>query len=463
MLPIYTRFLTPSDYGIIELLSMVLDLVGIILGLRVGVAIFRYYSEYSELKDKNEVITTSLFLLGALNLIGVFALVAAARPLSLAVFGEINQAHNLMLFSFTLLMQGFIEVPMVDFRARQQPRLYVMFSIIKLILQLSLNILFVVYLKMGVEGVIYSAVLSSLILGAVLTLYTIHTCGIRFSPHKARQLISFSFPLVLTSLISFYITFGDRYFLRVFGGGLQEVGVYSLAYKFGFLLMFLIVNPFNNIWDTEKYNVLKKQNPREEYQSVFIVYSTILLFVCLILSLFIKDILRIMSTPPFWGAAQIVPVVLFAYLTNAWCEYVNLGFMLERKTFEFTYWTLLSGVVITFGYFYLIPRFGAMGAAWATVSAFALRCVFVYWRAKRFYDMGLQWWRVCLLFLFFVGLYLMSMNGPSSIGISLMFKTMILVVAVIGTLILPILPPSIRERICQVILDPVTLFKLLLR
>ncbi len=461
MLPIYTRFLTPADYGIIELLPMVLDFVGIILGLRLAEAIFRYYSEYSEKKDKNEVITTSIFLVGALNLIGVFALTVSARPLSLAVLGEVSQAHNLMLFSLTLLMQGFIEIPMVSFKASQRPWLFVTFSIFKLALQLSLNILFVVYLKMRVEGVIYSAILSSFILGAVLTFYTILRCGIRFSPHKARQLISFSFPLVLTSLVTFYITFGDRYFLRVFGGGLQEVGVYSLGYKFGFLLIFLVGSPFNSIWDTEKYNVVRHQNAREEYQSVFIGFSTVLLFVCLVLSLYIKDILRIMAAPAFWGAARIVPVVLVAYLTEAWFTYVNLGVLLERKTSEITYGTLIGGVVITIGYFALIPRFGAMGAAWATAIAFGLRCAYVYWRAKRLYDMGLQWWRVWMLFSFFAGLYIASTTGPSNLGASLLCNTGILVAAVIGTLFLPILPPSIRGKTRHMILQPKILFRAL--
>jgi len=51
MLPIYTRFLTPADYGTIELLSMILDFVGIILGLRIGQSIFRYYADYEKKKE----------------------------------------------------------------------------------------------------------------------------------------------------------------------------------------------------------------------------------------------------------------------------------------------------------------------------------------------------------------------------------------------------------------------------
>ncbi|MGB3223462.1 MAG: oligosaccharide flippase family protein, partial [Desulforhopalus sp.] len=337
MLPIYTRFLTPSDYGTLELLSMVLDFVGIILGLRIGQAIFRYYAEYENKKDRSEVISTALWLVAALNLLGILLIYLAANPLATIVFGNTEHVRNLLLFSLTLLMQGFIEIPLAYIRAQQRPGLFVSFSIAKLILQLGLNIYFVVYMKLHVEGVIYSAIISSFLMGSMLGFYVLKDCGLCFSIKKARQLISFSLPLMATGIIAFYITFGDRYFLRVYGGGLTEVGVYSLGYKFGFLLMFLVVSPFSSIWDSEKYNIAKEENAKESFQNIFIIYSTVVILACMVISLYAKDLLRVMSAPEFWGAAKIVPVVLGGYFANALLQYVNFGILLRNKTIEITY------------------------------------------------------------------------------------------------------------------------------
>jgi len=454
MLPIYTRFLTPSDYGTLELLSMVLDFVGIILGLRIGQAIFRYYADYENKKDKNEIVSTALWLVAALNVLGILLISITVNPLATMIFGNTGQVKNLLLFSLTLLMQGFIEIPLAYIRAQQRPGLFVGFSITKLILQLGLNIFFIVYMKLHVEGVIYSAIISSFLMGSMLGFYVLKDCGICFSIKKARQLISFSLPLMATGIIAFYITFGDRYFLRVYGGGLTEVGVYSLGYKFGFLLMFLVVTPFASIWDTEKYNVAKEENAKESFQDIFITYSTVTILACMVISLYAKDLLHLMSAPEFWGAATIVPVVLGAYLANALLQYVNFGILLRNKTIEITYGTLIAAAVISIGYVFLIPSYGGMGAAWATLFAFVSRTCWVYWRARRLFDMELRWKSVGILIGLWGGVSVCSLNGPSDLIASLLFNSFLLVFVAVILIYLPILPDKLRKKAHTILRNP---------
>lgn len=453
MLPIYTRCLTPADYGIIELLSMILDFVGIILGLRIGQAIFRFYHEYRDQKDKNEIISTSLYLVAGLNAVGVLFIFALANPLSATIFGDTSQTGNLLLFSFTLLCQGFVEIPMTYIRARQRPWLFVSFSILKLTLQLSLNIYFVVLLKMHVEGVIYSAIISSGTMGLLLGGYALTQTGMRFSIKKAKQLISFSFPLILTSMVAFYITFGDRYFLRFFGS-LTEVGIYSLGYKFGFILMFLVVQPFNNIWDSEKYNIYKKKNARAKYQKTFLLFSALTILVCIGISIFVKDLLKIMSDQSFWSASRVVPIILAAYLTNAWCSFVNLGILLKNKTLEITYGTILGAIVITIGYLVLIPLYGVMGAAIATLFGFGSRCVWVYWRAKKLYDMGLQWGKIGWLLLIWIAVSLAAMLRPEELRLSICLDIILMAAACASLILLPIFPEEHRRVAIEIIKRP---------
>jgi O-antigen/teichoic acid export membrane protein len=454
MLPIYTRCLTPADYGTIELLSMVLDFVGIMLGLRVGQAIFRFYEKYDNIQDKNEVITTSMYLVALLNLSGIFLIVLSAKPLTYFVFGDYDNAFWLILFSFTLLGQGFMEIPMTFLRAQQKPWLYVTFSVLKLALQLGLNIYFVVVQDLHVAGVIYSALFSSAIMIIILGAYTFIHTGWRASVVKAKQLVSFSLPLVLTGMISFYITFGDRYFLRLLGS-LAEVGVYSVGYKFGFLLTFIVAGPFNNIWDSEKYKINRKENAREEYRRIFLGYNLVLFLVVVGISVFVKDLLKIMSAPAFWPAANIVPIVLAAYVTNIWAGFTNLGVMLEQKTIEITYGTLMAAAVVTAAYLILIPHFGAMGAAWASLLAFGTRFVWVYWRSKRLYDMGLAWKRIGVLVLVGTAAISLSYRTPDDLLVSLCLNTAIFVISCLSLLAIPgIIPVEYRRRVMSIMKNP---------
>src|SRR5690606_19431907 len=128
-----------------------------------------------------------------------------------------------------------------------------------------------------------------------LAWYTVRQTGLSFSLHKAREITAFSLPLVLTSLISFYMTFGDRYFLRVLSGGLDEVGVYSLGYRFGFLLSFLVGEPFFAIWISEKYIAAQQPDAQRPFRLSFLLLSAALIWVTVGISVYVHDVLRLMS------------------------------------------------------------------------------------------------------------------------------------------------------------------------
>jgi len=453
MLPIYTRCLSPQDYGTIELLSMIIDFISIIFGLKITQAIFRYYGEYKAYHDKNEVISTSLFLCFILNCMGIIVITIFIEPITLAVFGNTDEASNLLFFSLILLFQPLTEIPMAFIRAKQKPWIFIFFSIIKLSLQLGLNIYLVVIKKMHIEGVIYSAVLSGAVISFLLIIYTFSQTGSKVSWEKSKKLTSFSIPMILTSIISFYIAFGDRYFLRVFSN-LKDVGIYALGYKFGFLLNFLIATPFASIWDSEKYKIYKKADAANTYQNTFIMYNFAIIALAVGISVFIKDLIKIMASPHFWPAYGIVPIILSAYVFNAWAGFTNLGILIKKNTIEITYGTIIAAILATIGYYFFIPRFGAFGAAWSTVIAFGARFIWITLRANRYYNMNLPWKKVVLLIAIGILSYLASRIGPHGLIKSLIFNFFIMIAFGTCTLILPIFPPELRHVLLAAFKNP---------
>ncbi len=454
MLPIYTRYLTPADYGTIELLSMVIDIVAILFGLRIGEAVFRFYYEYDDEKDRREVIFTSVALVSLLNALGALVLVVGAEPISRVVLGTVDLARLLGIFSFTLIFQSVTETTFTFIRAQQKPWLFVGFSTMKLVVQLALNIYFVVRLRMAAEGVILSSLVSGIVVTIPMLWYTLSRTGFSFSLEKARVMTSFSIPLVVTSLISFYITFGDRYFLRILGGGLDAVGIYALGYRFGFLLSFLVGDPFFSIWNSEKYITAKQPDAQRRFQLVFLMLSAAMVFVMTGISIYVQDVLRIMADPEFWGASLIVPVVLIAYAFNNWLNFTNLGVLLHRKTSEIAIGTAISAGLITIGYLTLIPAFGAIGAAAATAIAFLGRLIWIERRAERLYPLAVPWPRAMGM----VGLgtvaWALSFLAPEPIGLSIAVKTLIFLAFTAALLVLPgLLPTEVQRALLLAVRD----------
>lgn len=441
MLPIYTRFLSPEDYGVIELLTMLIDFASVIFGARVAQSIFRYYCSTNSAVEKKQIISSSLIMDFTFNGVGALAIALLSAPLSMAIFSDSTYAEYIVLISISMLMLPLTEVPLAHIRAEQKPWLFFIFSLAKLLLQVGLNIYLVVYLELHVEGVLYSAVISSTVMGILLSGYTLAKVGVHIKFDICKKLLFFSFPLKLATIGSFYLTFGDRYILNIFRE-LSEVGIYSLGYKFGFIYTLLAWMPFEKLWDSERYNIYEKPDAKLTYQRVFLYISFILVFFGLCISLYTKDLLKIMSAPEFRDAYKVVPVIILAYIFQAWSKYCSFGLLLHNRTIQIAYAELIASGVITVAYFTLIPAYGMTGAAWATVIGFVVRFYWTNRKASELYDMELPWTKVILTLLLAVALFLTSLLIPENMLQSIILRTILITSFIAIFFTLPILSKS---------------------
>lgn len=395
MLPIYTRFLTPEDYGTVELLSMLIDFAAILFGARVGQSVFRFYCNAKSESEKKSIISSALLLGFTFNGIGALAVILFSGQLANLIFSDTGFKDEIVLFTITMFMLPLTEIPLVYIRAEKKPWLFFIASLAKLVLQLSLNIYLVVFKELHVEGVIYSAVISSTIMAIFLTGMSLIKTGMKPSFHICKKLFNFSLPIKIATIGSFYLAFGDRYILNYFTD-LSQVGIYSLGYKFGFIFMLLSWTPFEKMWDSEKYAIHETSNANATYQKTFLYFSIFMISLGLCISLFVKDLLRIMSDPAFLSAYEIVPIIIFAYLFQAWSKFCDLGILLSKKTSHIAIAEAIAVVIITIAYLSLIPAYGIHGAAWATVIGFVTRFLWIYKKGTQLYDMELPWHKIFL-------------------------------------------------------------------
>jgi len=451
MLPIYTRYLTPEDYGVVELLTMLIDFAAIIFGARVGQSVFRFYCTATTDAEKNNIISSALFLGVLFNGIGAITISVLSAPLSVIVFSDDSFQRFIILFSITMFLLPLTEIPLVHIRAQQRPWLFFIFSIIKLVLQVGLNIYFVVYHEMHVDGVVYSAVISSVIMAAMLSGYSLSKTGFYASIATCKKLFSFSLPLKLATIGSFYLTFGDRYILNIYSD-LTQVGIYSLGYKFGFIFTMISWMPFEKMWDSEKYIIYQREDAKAVYQKIFLYVSSFLILFGLCISLFVKDLLKIMSDSAFWSAHEIVPIIIIAYVFQAWTKYCSLGILLNKKTMQIAHAEIVAVLIISIAYFTLIPIYGTHGAAWATVIGFAVRFYWTYRKGKQHYDMELPWNRVGLAVTIALVTFSLSLLIPEDIILSIVLRTALVICFISIFFILPIFSRDQKAEVFQTML-----------
>ena len=451
MLPVYTSFLTPADYGVIQLIEMTLDMIAIVAGGQIAAGIFRYYHAAPTEGERKAVVSTALWLLaGSYTAVGAVTFVAAPA-LSDLIFGSPGHAALIRLAAGSLGLSSLVVAPLAYLRVQERSSVFVTVNVVKLVLSVSLNVLFLVGMEMGPAAIFLSSFLANLIIGGVLATMAVREMGLHFSTDASRKLLRYGLPLIATQIATFATTFGDRYFLQA-AGNEAIVGLYGLAYQFGFLLALIGCTPFEMIWDPTRFRVAKQPNRDEVLARGFIYLNVLLISTAVGITLFVGDVLRIMTTPAFHSAAAIVPVILVAYVFQSWAGTQDIGIRIRDRTEFLTLANWIAAAAALVGYAVLVPRYLGWGAAAATAVAFALRYGMIFFISQRLWPVRYRWGPVLRILL--LGLAVSAAGlllPPLRLHVALPIRGTLLTLYFIGLWNLGILSPGDRQKVRSVL------------
>lgn len=386
MLPIYTNYLTPADYGVIGLLIFMVSLFEILLGGHMFQAVPKFYHQEEERLRKNSVVATALLVTTFFSGIACLLMAFFSNSLSILVFGEQKYSIYIVIFSALILTHALEQYGLTYLRIIKKPWTFFNFNMAKLALQLGLNILTIVILDWGLMGLALSSLISSMIISISLITYTLYKTGFRLSRVIAQKLLIFSWPLWISGFIGLYIGSSNRYFIRIFSS-LDEVGLYELAAKFGAIVMVLVWNPFAQYWQTERYAIAKSNNPYPAYSLAFRAIATLLFISGTGVILFSSTIITVMSDPLFHPAYKAVPFLVIASIFQSLTVFNNLSFMHTGRTLEITKNNIVTAIIITILYFVFIPLIGFIGAAAAFAIGSGAQYAYALHTGKKIYDL----------------------------------------------------------------------------
>jgi O-antigen/teichoic acid export membrane protein len=454
MLPIYTRFLTPTDYGLLQLVSMTLEIASIVAGSRLANGVFRYYHKAEDPQEKKRVLTTALLLMVSLYFLTGTVVWLISGPISGFVFKDVAHADLIQIGAASFAFQSLLIVPFSYLQLVQGSTTFVVLNALKLLLQVAFNVLFIVFMSMGAKGVLLSGLIANVVIGLILAVILFRSTGIGFSRGAARDLLRYGLPMVGTQVAGFVLTLGDRYFLQN-SGNAAMVGLYGLAYQFGFLLTTVGLTPFQTAWDPMRFAVAKRPDRDAVYSRVFVYFNILLLTAALGIALFVKDVLVIMADEAFRSAASIVPVILIAYVLYSWTKVLDLGILMSERTEFVTLANWIGAGVALAGYLYLIPRYFAFGAAWATVIAFAARHLLIYVSAQRLWHVRYRWQPVLRIMVLVGVVYAISLGiHTQHVVTSLVLRTGLVAVYGVGLWFSGVLSDSDRRIVLDAIRSP---------
>lgn len=426
MVPLYTRYLTPADYGLIEVLNLMLDVLGMVVGVRMIAAKTRYYHLYDRVEDKREVYTTSLIFAVCMSCAAVALLWGASGSLARLTLGssDYSACYHLVIVSFAI--QNICLIAENDLIIKKQSAFYSGLCIGLMILSLTLNIVFLSVFHLGAWGILWSILITKIVNTAVLPV-TLRGHRIRFSWDKLKKMVRYGLPLVPASLALFAMHYGDRFFLQRFCS-LSEVGIYSLGYKFGMIMGVLVTAPFSRAWGTHSFEIAKQPGARTVYSKVLTYFSCLLVTLGLGISIFAEDAIGLLAPPSYAGAAGIIPWIVLAYIFSGLSGFVGLGIMLSFRTKYAAYIDIPIAAFNLILNLLLIRWLGILGAALATLFTFGIKFFVTLVISQRLYPIKFEYRRLLILAAVAFGLFAVSRlwTGPQVMSIlfhSVLFLT----------------------------------------
>ncbi|HOX25961.1 MAG TPA: polysaccharide biosynthesis C-terminal domain-containing protein [Candidatus Krumholzibacteria bacterium] len=429
LLPLYTTRLTPQDFGIKELVGLSVDVADILLATAISSAIYRFYFRTTDLKQRNLVISTSIIALGAGGILALVGLIPLSAPLAGLVLDDIGLAHFFMLSFAALWFQTVNKVSFAWLRAQQKSVQFVAISLLRFVINVGLNIWFIVGLDLGVLGIILATLVTAVVVFLFMTVPLCARLGLRFDRGMLREMWTFGWPMIFSQAGGFVVHLSDRLFLKAYCS-VAAAGIYSLGYRFGTLPSVFLSEPFNQTWMPRRFEVAKEPGSERVFGRIFTYYLVLIAFAGLLVACLTTDILRLMSDPSYWTAASVVPVIVLANIIFTFHYHFNIGLMLADKTKYLGYINVANAALVLLLNWLLIPRYASMGAAIATLIAFVAKSGATFVLGRRFYRIHFEGVRaaklVAVAAVVYVGVNRLELATPLA---SLILKGSVIVAA----------------------------------
>ncbi|MCF6157339.1 MAG: hypothetical protein E3K32_01930 [wastewater metagenome] len=386
LLPVYTRYLTPTDYGRLEILMITSSILFTIGSQGMNSAFARSYAFSKSESQRSLLIRTSHYYLifSACIIFGLLHLFS--KPLSTVLFNQDNSSLSTLvrILAFTSLFQIVSIIPFSLYRVKSQPLKYIRVSLIGFFLQAILNVIFVAVLKIGVKGVLLGNAASAFVV-VILNIFSIRNITFfTFSFPKLKDLLMFGLPLIPAGIFSWLMHFSDKYLLQRFTSA-HEVGLYSVGSRFSNILSLLIIVPFMMSWSAYAFQIAASDHAKQTFKTVATYLLFILCSLGLCLIVFTPVVIKLMANDQFWDAHKVVLPLVYAGIVYGMLCIFNLGIHIAKKTHYFLY-------VMCFGAFFnimfnilFIPKYGMIGAGFISFATNLVITFITYQISQKLY------------------------------------------------------------------------------
>lgn len=386
IVPIYTRILNPQSYGVLDLILTAGLLINLVVALEVGQGLAREWAEQPGAVHGRSLASTAVtftllahlgFLVLALFMSAMLtrALLGSTEFLSEFRIGLIFIAANAV---FLQLQNQF----RWDLRARSYAAVSVLYGVLTLCLGTGLGRIY------GLHGILWGQTLAALI-GCIVSIALLRgRVGLSLVERDLIRMLRYSLPLVPSGVAMFASFYANRWIIST-ESSLSEVGIFSVGQRVAGLTLLFIVG-FQGALTPLIYRHHREPDVPAQLARIFEGFVGVAMLLCLLLSAFSRGLIDCFASIEFQASAALLPWLAPAVLLSQMYIFMP-GIAIARKTLWQLSLTSLSAVLAVGLNYWLIPRWGALGAAIASCITSAVFLVLWIAASQRVYALPLRW------------------------------------------------------------------------
>lgn len=365
MVPLYTYYLSTSEYGTLDIIQTSINLLIPILTLELGQAALRYTVEKKDILERKKIFSS----------IVSFCIIAALLVIILSpivFFIDVYKGIEII-FIFLLILNNFTNVFMSYVRGIGKSKEFAINGIIITIVTVALNIVLLVNYNWGLKGYLISLLTAQ----AFSILYLLYVSEVQKNFRKKyinkailSELIRFSFPIIPNTVMWWLINGSTRFFIMYYVG-LSANGLFAVASKIPSIIA-MITTIFTQAWQISSYEEYGSKDRDEFYSSIFEKYSIFIFVVtigCLVIQ---KNVISFLVDETFLDSWKLIPFLVYGSVFQSLSSFLGTHYTASKQTKGTLTTSIYAGIASVICNIILIPYFGAFGASLTSFICFLI-------------------------------------------------------------------------------------------
>ena len=411
LLPLYTAYLTTADFGKLALMTVTGGVLAMLISTPlVTGGLMRFYHN-PDFRDRQGALLFNLFVVLAVLSTAVAAVwFAAAGPICRTLLGDASLVGVVRLYAVALLLWPVSTFLLALMNQLQMGKLYIVVCFVEACaVAATVSVGFVCY-HMGLGAVVLGAAAGMAVTTLIALPVFVRRATFRLDRGVLGRPLAFGLPLLPEGLSRLAMQLGDRYVLRGFVTTAQ-IGLYSFGYSLSEVIDTAIGTPVHDGVNPSIRQLEHDPDRQKRFiRSSATLYYLLAVFAGLVLALYSREVVMLLATDPTYHPAWIImPVVTLAFVQQALGPFLDWGMVMKNKSYHISGVLIFSALVNIGLNFWLIPLYGIMGAAVATLASYFLWNVLKGYFSWRFYGLMLDLRRLAHITMLAVAVYGLSL------------------------------------------------------